>query len=70
MLACQSHTSHWLFIAGALAKKQIKDDIVDEHLLLLYIKYSAERPKRTRRGDDIPGTFLGAVSLYANSLLH
>ncbi|KAG5219998.1 hypothetical protein IMY05_C4702000100 [Salix suchowensis] len=40
---------------------QIQDDIVDEHSLLSFIQYSAERPKRTRRGHPIPGTFVGAV---------
>ena len=40
----------------------IKDGIVDEHSLLLFIQFSAERPKRNRRGVDISGTFLGAVS--------
>lgn len=41
---------------------KIKDDIVDEHSLLLFIEYSAEHPKRNRRGEDLPGTFIGAVS--------
>jgi hypothetical protein len=39
--------------------------IVDEHSLLLFIKFSAERPKRDRRGNDISGTFLGAVRTYS-----
>lgn len=30
--------------------------------MLLFIKFSAERPKRSRKGEDIPGTFVGAVS--------
>ncbi|KAJ7286609.1 hypothetical protein C8J57DRAFT_1216765 [Mycena rebaudengoi] len=47
----------------ALANGEIEDDIVDEHSMLLYIQYSAERPKRTRKGVDIPGTFVGASQL-------
>ncbi|KAJ7792531.1 hypothetical protein B0H14DRAFT_3563017, partial [Mycena olivaceomarginata] len=35
--------------------------IVDEHSLLLFIIFCAERPKRTRKGIDIPGTFIGAL---------
>ncbi|KAF9490446.1 hypothetical protein BDN71DRAFT_1490630 [Pleurotus eryngii] len=42
---------------------RIQDDIVDEHSLLSFIQYSAERPKRTRRGHPIPGTFVGASHL-------
>lgn len=41
----------------------IKDSIVDEHSLLLFIQFSAERPKQNRRGGDILGTFLGASQL-------
>lgn len=52
----------------ALSQQQISDRIVDEHSLLLYIKYTAERPKRTRRGYDIPGTFPGAVGLVRSPL--
>jgi hypothetical protein len=55
------------FVERARKKEEIQDDIVDEHSLLLFIKFSAERPKRDRRGQDIPGTFPGAVSV---SLLH
>jgi len=36
----------WMgFMTEALKKGEVKDDIVDEHSLLLYIKHSAERPK-------------------------
>ncbi|KAJ7098524.1 hypothetical protein B0H15DRAFT_945042 [Mycena belliarum] len=51
------------FTAIALAARDIDDTIVDEHSLLLYIKFCAERPKRTRRGMPIDGTFLGASHL-------
>ncbi|KAH9474890.1 hypothetical protein JR316_0013358 [Psilocybe cubensis] len=49
-----------IFCGHALKTGQIKDEIVDAHHLLLYIRYCAERPKRTRKGIDIPGTFIGA----------
>ncbi|KAJ7027044.1 hypothetical protein C8F04DRAFT_1399692 [Mycena alexandri] len=45
------------------SSKKIPDNIVDEHSLLLYIKFCAERPKRDRKGNDIPGTFVGASQL-------
>uniref|UniRef100_A0A8H8CI32 XPG-I domain-containing protein n=1 Tax=Psilocybe cubensis TaxID=181762 RepID=A0A8H8CI32_PSICU len=52
-----------MFCRQALDKGEIQDDIVDCHHLLLYIRHSAERPKRTRKGLDIPGTYLGASQL-------
>ncbi|KAF8209033.1 hypothetical protein K438DRAFT_2012373 [Mycena galopus ATCC 62051] len=51
------------FTRKALASKEIPDNTVDEHSLLLFIKFSAERPKCNRRGVDIPGTFVGASQL-------
>ncbi|KAF9062011.1 hypothetical protein BDP27DRAFT_1369177 [Rhodocollybia butyracea] len=48
------------FQAMALATKKIRDVIIDEHYMLLLIEYTATRPKRTRRGLPIPGTFVGA----------
>ncbi|KAJ6493137.1 hypothetical protein C8R45DRAFT_1136097 [Mycena sanguinolenta] len=51
------------FAEKALASKEILDNKVDEHSLLLFIKFPAERPKRNRRGVDIPGTFIGASQL-------
>jgi len=51
------------FTRIALAAGEIDDPIVDEHSLLLFIKFCAERPKCTRKGVDIPGTFLGASQL-------
>ena len=51
------------FLDQALQKGEVRDRIVDVHSLLLFIKWSAERPKVDRRGEDIPGTFIGAVSL-------
>ena len=49
------------FVELAQDKGEIKDRIIDEHHLLLYIKFCSERPKRTRKGNNIPGTFIGAV---------
>ncbi|TFK72415.1 hypothetical protein BDN72DRAFT_894771 [Pluteus cervinus] len=58
------------FVQQARQKRELADDIVDEHSLLLCINYSAERPKRTRQRVDIPGTFIGAViSAQKNSSL-
>ncbi|KAJ7504735.1 hypothetical protein B0H11DRAFT_1709516, partial [Mycena galericulata] len=51
------------FTRIALERGEIDDDIVDETSLLLYIQFCAERPKRTRKGQDIPGTFIGASHL-------
>ncbi|KAJ7084783.1 hypothetical protein B0H15DRAFT_380554 [Mycena belliarum] len=51
------------FVAKARKSKEIPDEIVDEHSLLLYINFCAERPKRTRKGQDIVGTFIGASHL-------
>ncbi|KAJ7929479.1 hypothetical protein B0H13DRAFT_2310621 [Mycena leptocephala] len=51
------------FTQNALAAGQIDDTIVDEHALLLYIKFCAERPKRTRKGVEIPSAFGGASHL-------
>jgi hypothetical protein len=45
----------------ALKLGKIKDKIIDEHAILLYIEYSAEREKKTRRGMPIAGSRLGAV---------
>ncbi|KAF4618297.1 hypothetical protein D9613_011520 [Agrocybe pediades] len=44
----------------ALQRGDIKDEIIDEHHLLLYIRFCAERPKRDRRGFDIEETRIGA----------
>ncbi|KAJ7106636.1 hypothetical protein C8R44DRAFT_941824 [Mycena epipterygia] len=44
-------------------KGNIEDGVVDEHSLLLFIKYNAEREKLSRRGVPIPNTRLGASQL-------
>ncbi|KAF8199784.1 hypothetical protein K438DRAFT_1758867 [Mycena galopus ATCC 62051] len=41
-------------------RQTIPDNKVNEHSLLLFIKFSVERAKCNHRGVDIPGTFLGA----------
>ncbi|KAJ7940069.1 hypothetical protein B0H13DRAFT_1850265 [Mycena leptocephala] len=47
----------------AVKQGKIKDKIIDEHAILLYIEYSAEREKKTRRGVPIPGSRLGVSQL-------
>jgi hypothetical protein len=56
------------YTGKALKAGKITDHIVDEHSLLLYINFCAERPKRTRKGADIPGTFIGAVGCLSKLL--
>lgn len=56
-------TLHQEFIDMAVAANKVRDHVVDEHSLLLFISFCAERPKRTRKGLDIPGTFIGAVCI-------
>jgi hypothetical protein len=59
----------WQTMALKLGK--IKDKIIDEHAILLYIEYSAEREKKTRRGAPIAGSRLGAVCfLFSLSDFH
>lgn len=55
--------SNWsqIFCGEHLANGHIKDTIVDEHSLLLFIKWSAEREKYSRAGEPLPDTFVGAV---------
>ncbi|KAJ7819603.1 hypothetical protein B0H14DRAFT_3147405 [Mycena olivaceomarginata] len=48
--------NEWQTMALKLGK--IKDKIIDEHAILLYIEYSAEREKKTRRGAPIAGPAL------------
>ena len=55
----------WLvqeFVTAAIERGDLRDSIIDEHHLLLWIKHCAERPKKTRRGVDKIGSFIGAVS--------
>ncbi|KAL1714102.1 hypothetical protein EV715DRAFT_295461 [Schizophyllum commune] len=51
------------FMDTALAEGKIKDRIVDVHCLLLFIEYSATRPRLDKRGRDILGSRVGASQL-------
>ncbi|CAK5268920.1 unnamed protein product [Mycena citricolor] len=51
------------FSAWAFNANKIKDNIIDENFLLQFIKYHAEREKRSRRGVPLPDTRLGASQL-------
>ncbi|KAJ7125542.1 hypothetical protein C8R43DRAFT_1240832 [Mycena crocata] len=51
------------WFVGALARGEVRDGIVDEHSLLCYMKHSAERPKLTSSGAEIPDTRIGASQL-------
>lgn len=50
------------FLRLKLSTKELRDDIVDEHCLLLWIEYNATRLKLDRKGTPIPNTRVGAVS--------
>ncbi|KAJ3527219.1 hypothetical protein NMY22_g9867 [Coprinellus aureogranulatus] len=51
------------FVELKLEKGELMDRIVDEHSILLFIKWNAERCKRTPRGIEVPGTHIGASQL-------
>ena len=51
-----------------MKKGEIEDDIVDEHLLLVFVDWCSKRCRRTRRGHEIPGTLIGAVSALPHAL--
>ncbi|EDR15296.1 uncharacterized protein LACBIDRAFT_320988 [Laccaria bicolor S238N-H82] len=52
-----------IFQKEALAAGKLRDDIVDEHALLLFIDFCARRCKRDRRGEYIPNTRIGASQI-------
>ena len=54
-----------LFLHEARLKQQIRDDIVDEHSLILFINWCGAREQLNRKFEYIPGTRIGAVSLLA-----
>ncbi|TFY55593.1 hypothetical protein EVJ58_g8149 [Rhodofomes roseus] len=56
-------TSPQLFLAEARGDGRVPDEIVDEHSLLVFINYTAERPKRNRKGEYISGTRVGASQI-------
>jgi hypothetical protein len=53
-----------LFLYETRLKLEIRDDIVDEHSLILFINWCGERPQLNRKFQYIPGTRIGAVSVY------
>ncbi|KAJ7765375.1 hypothetical protein DFH07DRAFT_955627 [Mycena maculata] len=57
------HRAWTEFADRSIEAKKIPDSIIDEISLLLFIEFSAERPKRTQKGHDIPGTRVGASQL-------
>ena len=58
-----TYSSSQLFLAEEKASGGVRDDIVDEHSLLPFITWSGDHPKLNRRGEYIPGTRVGAVSV-------
>lgn len=59
-----------VFLQHALEAGKVRDDIVDEHSLLLFIDFSANRCRRDRRGEYIPGTRIGAVHTFLYIILY
>jgi hypothetical protein len=55
-----------LFLHETRLKLEIRDDIVDEHSLILFINWCGERPQLNRKFEYIPGTRIGAVRLYCS----
>ncbi|KAG6908224.1 hypothetical protein DXG01_005696 [Tephrocybe rancida] len=52
-----------IFVQQAIEKGEIRDDIIDEHLLILFLNFSAERCARNRWGEYIPNTRIGASQI-------
>ncbi|KAJ7246074.1 hypothetical protein C8J57DRAFT_1241859 [Mycena rebaudengoi] len=52
-----------MWLVEALASGEVKDDIVDEHSMLLFMKWSSERPQFSRNGNPKPGTRIGASQI-------
>lgn len=46
-----------------LQSKQLRDRIVDEHCLLLWIQHNYERTKMDRKGIPIANSRIGAVRI-------
>ncbi|KAF8530712.1 hypothetical protein JB92DRAFT_3106142 [Gautieria morchelliformis] len=62
--AQKSVVKFWnMFCERAHSHGKIRDCIVDEHSLLLFIDWCATRPKRNRKGEELPGTFIGASQI-------
>jgi hypothetical protein len=47
-----------------LARKELRDQIIDEHCMLLWIKFNSERLKMDRKGVPIANSRVGAVSFH------
>ena len=54
------------FMNSAITEGKLKDDIIDEHALLLFLEYLGERPKFNKRGEVISGTRIGAVMIFVS----
>jgi hypothetical protein len=54
-----------LFLDETRLKLEIRDNIVDEHSLILFINWCGERPQLNRKFQYIPGTRIGAVSVHS-----
>ena len=58
-----------VFLQHALEAGKVRDDIVDEHSLLLFIDFLANRCRHDRCGEYIPGTRIGAVRAFLHIIL-
>jgi hypothetical protein len=58
------------FLERKLATKELRDKLVDEHCMLLWIKYNSERLKMDRKGISIPNSRVGAVSSISLCFSH
>ena len=58
-----------VFLQHALEAGKVRDDIVDEHSLLLLIDFLANHCRRDRCGEYIPGTRIGAVRAFLHIIL-
>ncbi|KAF9487871.1 hypothetical protein BDN71DRAFT_1594253 [Pleurotus eryngii] len=52
-----------MFVEWGIKQRLLRDGIVDEHSMLLYGFYTANRPQHNRRGEDIPNTCVGASQI-------
>jgi hypothetical protein len=59
-----------VFLQHALEAGKVRDDIVDEHSLLVFIDFSANRCRRDRHGEYIPGTRIGAVRTFLYIIIY
>ncbi|CAA7268276.1 unnamed protein product [Cyclocybe aegerita] len=52
-----------IFLDHALAEGKVHDDIVDEHSLLVFLEFSANRCRRNKCGEYIPNTRVGVSQI-------